>query len=105
MTTRKKAADPSPGRPQSAAKPAFTARQGQFLAYIHLYRKLHGEGPSEVDMVRFFRVSPPSVHGMLVRLEELGLVVREPRRAAIRAGGHSRGRDSEPPGSRIIRIG
>ena len=78
MTTRRKAVDPSPGHPQSAAKPAFTARQGQFLAYIHLYRKLHGEGPSEVDMVRFFRVSPPSVHGMIVRLEELGLVVREP---------------------------
>ena len=77
MSTRRKSAGPLPNRRDTTGKPAFTARQGQFLAYIHLYRKLHGVGPSEVDMVRFFRVSPPSVHGMIVRLEELGLVVRE----------------------------
>jgi repressor LexA len=59
-------------------KHAFTQRQGQFLAYIHLYRRLHGQGPAEADMVPFFRVTPPSVHSMLVRLEELGLVAREP---------------------------
>ena len=29
-------------------------------------------------MVKFFRVTPPSVHGMVVKLEELGLVTREP---------------------------
>jgi DNA-binding MarR family transcriptional regulator len=29
-------------------------------------------------MVQFFRVTPPSVHGMVVKLEELGLVTREP---------------------------
>jgi hypothetical protein len=28
--------------------------------------------------VKFFGLTPPSVHGMLVRLEELGLVTREP---------------------------
>ena len=78
MSTRRKSAGPLPNRRDTTAKAAFTARQGQFLAYIHLYRKLHGEGPSEVDLVRFFRVSPPSVHGMIVRLEELRLVVREP---------------------------
>ncbi len=55
----------------------FTARQGQFLAFIHLYRKLHRRGPAELDLVKFFRVTPPSVHLMIVRLEQLGLVTRE----------------------------
>ncbi len=56
----------------------FTHRQGQFLAFIHLYRRLHRQGPAELDMVRYFRVTPPSVHGMVVKLEQLGLVTRRP---------------------------
>jgi hypothetical protein len=56
----------------------FTHRQGQFLAFIHLYRKLHRQGPAELDMVKYFRVTPPSVHGMVVKLAELGLITREP---------------------------
>jgi repressor LexA len=56
----------------------FTHRQGQFLAFIHLYLRLHRRGPAELDMVKFFRVTPPAVHGMVVKLEELGLVTREP---------------------------
>jgi hypothetical protein len=56
----------------------FTSRQGQFLAFIHLYRRLHRQGPAEIDMVKFFRVTPPSAHGMVVKLEELGLISREP---------------------------
>ena len=57
----------------------FTDKQGQYLAFIHLYRKLHRKGPSEADMVEYFRVSPPSVHQMIVKLEQAGLVTREPR--------------------------
>lgn len=60
-------------------KARFTHKQGQFLAFIHLYRRLHRQGPAELDMVQFFRVTPPSVHGMVVKLEQLGLVTREPR--------------------------
>jgi len=56
----------------------FTHRQGQFLAFIHLYRKLHRHGPAETDMVKFFRVTPPAAHSMVVKLEELGMVTREP---------------------------
>jgi Mn-dependent DtxR family transcriptional regulator len=56
----------------------FTHRQGQFLAFIHLYRLLHKQGPAELDLVKFFRVTPPSVHQMVVKLEELGLITREP---------------------------
>jgi DNA-binding MarR family transcriptional regulator len=55
----------------------FTPRQGQFLAFIHLYLKLHRRGPAETDLIKFFRVSPPAVHDMIVRLETLGLISRE----------------------------
>jgi hypothetical protein len=67
----------SPARP-GKQKVEFTDRQGQFLAFIHLYWKLHRRGPAELDMVQYFRVTPPSVHDMVVRLEQLGLVTREP---------------------------
>ena len=56
----------------------FTPRQGQFLAFISLYRKLHRRSPAETDLTKFFRVTPPSVHGMVVKLEELGLITRQP---------------------------
>lgn len=59
----------------------FTHRQGQFLAFIHLYHKLHRRPPAETDMMKFFRVTPPSVHGMVMKLEELGLIARELRTA------------------------
>ena len=69
----------------------FTYKQGQYVAFIYLYRKLHRRGPSEADMVQYFRVSPPSVHQMIVKLEQTGLITREsgvPRsvRVAIAVG-------------------
>jgi len=69
---------PRQGLARGRKKVQVTPRQGQFLAFIHLYRKLHRRGPAELDMVQFFRVTPPAVHGMVVKLEELGLVTREP---------------------------
>ena len=74
---RKPKAEKAPARP-GKPKARFTHRQGQFLAFIHLYRKLHRRGPAELDMVQYFRVTPPSVHGMVVKLQQLGLVAREP---------------------------
>lgn len=59
-------------------KAKFTPRQGQFLAFIHLYRKLHRQGPAEHELVNYFKVTPPAVHGMIVKLEELALITREP---------------------------
>jgi hypothetical protein len=69
----------------------FTHRQGQFLAFIYLYCRLHRQGPAELDLMRFFGVTPPSAHGMIVKLGQLGLVTREPGvprsvRVAIPAG-------------------
>ena len=58
----------------------FTHRQGQFLAFFYLYSKLHRQSPAEPDMVMYFRVTPPSVHSMVVKLHELGLT-RQPGQA------------------------
>ena len=59
----------------------YTARQGQFLVFIYYYSKIHGQPPAEADMQLYFRVSAPSVHQMIVTLEERGLIEREPRKA------------------------
>ena len=59
-------------------KASFTHRQGQFLAFIHLSRRMHRRGPGELDLVRFFCITPPSAHSMVVKLDELGLITREP---------------------------
>ena len=55
---------------------SFTAKQGQYLAFIHYYTKIHGVPPAEADLQRFFKVSPPAVHAMIVTLERGGLVER-----------------------------
>jgi DNA-binding MarR family transcriptional regulator len=59
-------------------RPGFTPRQGQYLAFIHAYRRVHGRAPAETDIQRFFGVSPPSVHQMLLTLERAGLISRHP---------------------------
>ncbi len=56
----------------------WTERQGQFLAFIYNYTKVNGRPPAEADMERYFRVSPPSIHQMVLRLEERGLISRVP---------------------------
>src|SRR4051812_32964251 len=69
---------------------SFTERQGQYLAFIDAYTRVHGRPPAEIDMQRHFRVSPPSVHQMVLTLERLGLVRRQP-------GGRAASRCSSPP--------
>lgn len=59
----------------------MTPRQGQYLAFIATYTVLNGRPPAESDIQRFFRVSPPSVHNMILTLERLGLIKRTPARA------------------------
>ena len=62
----------------SDSRPNFTTRQGQYLAFIHAYTLVLGRPPAEADMQRFFRVSPPTVHQMIVSLETAGLIARQP---------------------------
>lgn len=57
----------------------FTPKQGQYLAFIHLYTRLHRRPPAEADMQEYFRVTPPSVHQMVLTLERAGLIRRQPR--------------------------
>ena len=62
-------------------KMKFTEKQGQYLSFIHYYTKIHGRPPAEADIQMFFRVSPPSVHQMILTLERRGLIERVPGQA------------------------
>lgn len=59
----------------------FTMKQGQYLAFIYAYTEINSRPPSEADLQRFFRVSPPTVHQMVKNLHAAGLVSRTPRQA------------------------
>lgn len=48
------------------------------MAFIYAYTKVNGRPPAEADMQRYFCVTPPSVHRMVVELEERGLIRRLP---------------------------
>ena len=61
--------------------PSFTAKQGQYLAFIYNYTKIHCQAPSESDLERYFRVSPPAIHDMIKALERNGFIERTPGRA------------------------
>jgi DNA-binding MarR family transcriptional regulator len=56
----------------------FTDKQGQYLAFIHAYATLNRRSPAEADLQRYFGVTPPSVHRMVVELERRGLIRRQP---------------------------
>ena len=58
--------------------PPFTPKQGQYLAFISAYIRIFRRPPAEADMQRYFRVSPPSVHQMVLTLERAGLIRRQP---------------------------
>ena len=59
-----------------ASRPPFTPRQGQFLAFIHAYTLVNGRPPAEANMMRFFQLTPPSVHQIVLTLERAGLMSR-----------------------------
>ena len=60
---------------------AFTERQGQYLAFIYAYTKLNRCAPAQADIQRYFGVSPPTVHQMVLTLERNQLVRRVPGQA------------------------
>lgn len=59
----------------------FSELQGQYLAYIATYTKLHIRPPAEADLQAYFDVTPPSVHNMILTLEKRGFIARTPGRA------------------------
>ena len=59
----------------------FTAKQGEYLAFIHAYTCVLGRPPAEADIQRFFEATPPAVHQMVLMLERDGLIRRTPHAA------------------------
>jgi len=62
----------------TSATPPFTEKQGQYLAFIYAYGRIFRRPPSEADMQRHFRVTPPTVHQMVLTLERAALIRRQP---------------------------
>ena len=56
----------------------ITEKQGQYLSFISQYMKVNGRSPAESDIQRYFGVSPPTVHQMVIKLESLGLIKKKP---------------------------
>ena len=54
----------------------FTPKQGQYLAFIYYYTKLNRRPPAEADIQNYFRVTPSTVHQMILNLAEKGLITR-----------------------------
>lgn len=57
---------------------SFTDKQGQYLAFIHAYTCIAGRAPAEAELQRFFAVTAPSVHQMILTLERANLIKRTP---------------------------
>ena len=55
----------------------MTPKQGQYLAFIYYYEKVMRQPPAESDFQRCFGVTGPTVHQMIVKLEEKGFIARE----------------------------
>jgi hypothetical protein len=77
---RKRAASARKPRRGGAAV-TFTAKQGEYLAFIDRYISRFGRAPAEADIQRHFFVSAPTVNQMMQRLERLGLIARTPGQA------------------------
>jgi hypothetical protein len=62
-------------------EPAFTPRQGEYLAFIYWYTKLNRVAPAEADFVRYFAVTPPAVHLMILKRSAAGSPAHPAKRA------------------------
>jgi Mn-dependent DtxR family transcriptional regulator len=58
--------------------PIMTPTQGQYLAFIYAYTRVLRRPPAEADIQKYFEVTPPTVHQMLITLERKGLIRRTP---------------------------
>ena len=59
----------------------ITEKQGQYLAFIDSYMTMYARAPAEADLQRFFRSTPPTIHQMILKLEEKRLISRVPGEA------------------------
>jgi SOS-response transcriptional repressor LexA len=58
--------------------PAFTARQGEYLTFIHRFTQRFGVAPSFEEIGDHFGTTPPSVNNMIKTLCARGLLSRLP---------------------------
>jgi Mn-dependent DtxR family transcriptional regulator len=56
----------------------MTSTQGQYLAFIYACTRVLRRSPAEADIQKYFEVTPPTVHQMLITLERKGLIRRTP---------------------------
>lgn len=54
------------------SRPRFTQKRRQYLPFIRAYMLVLGRPPAEADLRRHFRLTPLSVHQMLITLERAG---------------------------------
>jgi len=66
------------GTARSGGPRRFTHKQGHYLAFICVYKRMFGKAPAEADMQRHFRASSPSVHQMVIGLERDVFIRRQP---------------------------
>jgi len=59
----------------------YTKKQGQYLAFIFYYTKVNAIAPAQADFQRYFKVTAPTVHQMILSLEEKKLITRIPKQA------------------------
>lgn len=57
---------------------SLTRRQAEYLAFIRDFTRLNDKAPSEAEMARYFEVTAPSVHTMVLKLEKIGAISRRP---------------------------
>jgi repressor LexA len=63
----------------SSKNTSFSEKEGQYLAFIFYYIKINGVAPAQIDFQRYFLVSPPIVHNMIVQLEKKGFITKIPK--------------------------
>ena len=57
---------------------SYTETQGQYLAFIFYYTKINGISPAQIDLQRYFAVTPPTIYQMILQLEKKSLIDRIP---------------------------
>ncbi len=65
----------------SSQNEIYTEKQGQYLAFIFYYTKLNGIPPAQADFQRYFSVTAPTVHQMILQLESKKLISRKQKTA------------------------
>jgi len=65
--------------PERTAVADFTPKQGQYLAFIHLYTTLNRRPSAVTDIAEYFRGTPPSAQNMINMLAKKELINKQPQ--------------------------